>query len=380
MSRPRILHLADLHLGASHEYAGDRAAERSQRAEKAFAEALDFAANPSNHIDAVIIAGDLFDRHNPPTDLMIRTEERMQKLTASLPVVLIPGTHDGILYQDSIFRQRTDFGNAHLIMQTKIGSPLTLKLRDAPVHFYGMAFDYNAPKPFDTFHATDDEGIHIAILHGSLEGNPDWDVESRYIPLNGENLGKTGMDYIALGHYHNFWEKDFNGVKVVYPGTLEGKKWSETGTRYLVVVDFSSGKPSLEHKPWNHQTIQRATLDLTNQAVTSDEMLAHLIRDKYGDENRILRLSVTGAIDFVPDWESVTAQARSPFYHLELLDRTSLLDSDRVKEITKEKTVRGLFVRKIMAQMEGADASLQKRLQGALKEVMARLVAHEDLS
>ena len=61
----RILHLADLHLGASFPSLGDRGEERTRDLLGAFQRAVDFAVSPEKPVDIVAIAGDLFDTHDP---------------------------------------------------------------------------------------------------------------------------------------------------------------------------------------------------------------------------------------------------------------------------------------------------------------------------
>src|SRR5690606_6029463 len=63
----RVLHLADLHLGYEPPWSGiakARRKERDGRLAKAVAWAL------QNDIDLVLIAGDLFETHRPPAELV----------------------------------------------------------------------------------------------------------------------------------------------------------------------------------------------------------------------------------------------------------------------------------------------------------------------
>jgi len=228
----RFIHLADLHLGARPAYLGERADERSRDFEAAFKRAVDFACDPSNAIDLVLIAGDLFDSHNPEERLVALAESQFQRIAdAGIRAVLISGTHDSYRYPDCIYRMRT-FPGVDLLNDPNIAKPHTIAIRDVPVHLYGMSWDPRVSRPpYDEFKRQDLPGIHIALLHGSIKGNPEWELESRDIPLSLEQLGQTGMHYVALGHYHNFREERPGGVTVVYPGTLEGRKFGENGPK-----------------------------------------------------------------------------------------------------------------------------------------------------
>ncbi len=70
----RILHLADLHLGAAFPAYGDRGPERTRDFLSAFQRAIEFAASPEHPVDLVVIAGDLFDTHDPDESLSFQAE------------------------------------------------------------------------------------------------------------------------------------------------------------------------------------------------------------------------------------------------------------------------------------------------------------------
>ena len=65
------------------------------------------------------------------------------------------------------------------------------------------------------------------------------------------------MDYIALGHIHSPQLIEAGDIPVVYPGTLEGKRFKkgETGQRNLYVVTLEKGMKTVINKlPWNTKT------------------------------------------------------------------------------------------------------------------------------
>ena len=64
----RLLHLADLHLGAKFKSLGEKSVTRREDLSEAFKRAIDFALEEKNKIDAVLFAGDTFDSHNPAKD------------------------------------------------------------------------------------------------------------------------------------------------------------------------------------------------------------------------------------------------------------------------------------------------------------------------
>ena len=89
--RMRILHTADWQLGFRAGQAGDRAeavrAERLRAVERLVALALEL------EVDAVLVAGDVFERQDVDENVLMGVIEQLN-LLAPVPVALLPGNHD----------------------------------------------------------------------------------------------------------------------------------------------------------------------------------------------------------------------------------------------------------------------------------------------
>ncbi|HEY0933546.1 MAG TPA: exonuclease subunit SbcD, partial [Trebonia sp.] len=84
----RFLHTSDWHLGRSLHRADLRAAQSG------FLDHL-VAAVRSERVDAVLIAGDVYDRAIPPVDSVALYEDALARLrSAGARVILISGNHD----------------------------------------------------------------------------------------------------------------------------------------------------------------------------------------------------------------------------------------------------------------------------------------------
>ena len=76
----RIAHIADVHLGIPCNYLGNRASEREKDFLLSFERVINFCCTPENRIDALIIAGDLFDTFDPPSELVGFVQRNISKL------------------------------------------------------------------------------------------------------------------------------------------------------------------------------------------------------------------------------------------------------------------------------------------------------------
>lgn len=83
----RLLHTADWHLGRSFH------GEGLLDAQAAWVDWLVELAAASS-VDAILVAGDLYDRALPPVDAVRLADEALARLAAVAPVVVIAGNHD----------------------------------------------------------------------------------------------------------------------------------------------------------------------------------------------------------------------------------------------------------------------------------------------
>jgi len=376
----RMLHLADLHLGARCLQWGDRAQERQGDLESTFGRAVGRALDSTPPVHAVIIAGDLFDRHSPPPRLVSFAKGQLERLTrAGIPVVMAPGTHDSLEHRDSALKGSLPDG-VHLFTEPMVGSATTLELAGEPVHFYGMAYLPGKSKPrFDAFRRGAEDGYHVAVLHGSLENNPAWDMAERYVPLGLDRLGETGMNYVALGHYHNFQQYEANGVVVAYAGALEGIKFAEKGERYLTWVDLDEGRTRVEHgppdEPINSKRLEERVVDLSQVGAADEEALIQHVQ-AWADDRLAVQVRLTGTAEFHVDVEAVAERLRAGFALLDVSDDdVRLVDAELVKRLASEQTVAGLFVRRLREKIDVAESAEERaRLELALKLALAEFM------
>jgi exonuclease SbcD len=98
----RIIHTADVHLGARHDDLGEQAAAQRERQFAAFKAAVDLAL--AEKVDIFLVAGDLFDSNGQPRRSVERVAAELQRLAAAkIRSVVIPGTHD-VYDRASIYR------------------------------------------------------------------------------------------------------------------------------------------------------------------------------------------------------------------------------------------------------------------------------------
>lgn len=380
----RFIHIADVHLGAKFTYLeGDRQVERCEDLFDSFSRAVDFAVSPDNNIDGVIIAGDLFDVANPDPALVRKVQKEFKKLQDGGKItVLTPGTHDPSIYPESVY-YKYQFPGIIMLNSPNPDNPVVKAINNVDFYFYGMEYHpIHSRLPLEPFRQKGGSGFHIALLHCSFAPSAHWEVDSSYLPVEREFFEKSDMDYFALGHYHNFAQFQFGKTTAVYPGTLEGRSFHEQGQRFLVTVNFiGPGRIEVEKIPWNRKTMTTLELDVGKYGFQTNQEIIRAISEKTRDgSNLLLKVRLTGISDFIADVSLIKESLEQDYFYISVEDELSYLEPSKMEVLARENSIRGLFVRKLLVKMHGADERERAVLQNAMKTVMAHMKGGEQVA
>lgn len=367
----RLLHLADLHLGWLPAFLGSRADARRAERDRLLERAVDFALDPQNGIRLVIIAGDLFETHRPDPAVAAAAVRQLARLAAAgIPVVTVPGNHDEITYHDSVYRQREGDWPGILVRNPMPARVATLEIDGIPCHIYAMAYTggvTRADRPLADFPRADAPGLHIAVLHGTL----DWQAGERSLPIAAEGLARASYHYVALGHIHRHQVRPVGPGLAVYPGAVEGKGWGDPGVGFLTVAEVGAGGAAVRQVPLDVRPIRVSAVD-AGEAESEADLLALLARQ--ADGRAIQQVRLRGAPAFPVDAARLQEALAGSFYHLEVVDETDSAAPHVVERLAQEPTIRGEFVRRMLRALEAARDERERQVLGqALRHGLAAL-------
>lgn len=366
----RFLHTADFHLGSPLRNFGELARDRRLDFLRTFDRIVNLAIK--REVDCLLIAGDLFDSYNPDAETVGRVQEGFSRLEGrGIRIVLIPGTHDNVVFAENVYSRFT-FPGVTLLAEAEVSAPVRLEIRGVPVWFYGFAFRSDrSAAALASLRRREGGGIHVGLLHGSLTGNPEWDLRKKDIPFSLADLTGLGLDYLALGHYHNCACLEVEGRTIAcYSGSPEGKKFGENGPRHVLVVEVGEGQAVAERVEVQSRVLQELTVDASLFAELA-ALESELARLSFPD--LIARIHLTGTVEEPLDLANLAGRLQGRFAWLELLDETDLYDSSQVKRLEREDSIRGLFIRKVHERFERADSAVERELcREALKLVIGR--------
>ncbi len=211
--RDTILHLADLHLDASPEARLDDAVRaRLLEARRGILRALaSWIARDESRIGLVLLAGDLFDRHDPPQELVSEALAALTEIARLVPVVTVAGNHDEYSYAQCVYRR----GDWPGVLVTTPEPQLVWKGALGESLCAVVAATYQAGKvspsqqlrlPFraEILGEGAAPGILIGLFHGTLADHfpEDFLKSERCFWLSHQEAAKAGYDYLDLGHFH----------------------------------------------------------------------------------------------------------------------------------------------------------------------------------
>lgn len=363
----RIIHTADVHLGARHDDLGEQASAQRERQFAAFAATVDVAL--AEKVDLVLIAGDLFDSNVQPRRSVERVAAQLKRLAGGkIRTVIVPGTHDAY-DRSSIYRA---FDLKALSGSTQDDDWVTILTPDLPrIHLpacdvvvHGPVFatkraPHSPLRDLDVAAHKATATWHVGVLHGSvaIPGKTERDD----VVVTTDEIGASGLDYLALGHWHSARQGKTGSVTFAYSGAPEpvalnqdraGKalhvELGETGAgRSVTVAERVVGKTRFEK------------LDLDAAGVTTQPALIDSLKRK-GDPDLVLDARIVGVrpdeLDLHPE-EIETALAPS-FLKVRVRDVSTPALTEGA--LPSPDTIAGAFIRDLearVAELEAAPAS-----------------------
>jgi len=352
--RNRILHLADLHLGAEvdrrlSELSPEQASVLREAREGLLDRLADWVAAPESSIGLVIIAGDLFHRHNPDEETLRRTRLALARMAACVPVVTVPGNHDEYSYPDCVYR--TEDWPGVLVRQPTAEVVWEGPLEDTlPIQVVAVAYEAGRSEPGQIvmLPPVDSDVFAIAAIHGTLEEYISGPV------LEGERcfrvrLGlaaSAGYRYLALGHIHRPARWDQGSCTAVYPGPPVGPSSRDPGSERIVCVDIEKGKLRLGFEDdaallgwrWHRRELQVQAGE-TPEAIVTRARLTPVERGAY-------LVQLQGQIDREDFAERLEEQWLGLGIVAVVDDRTArLFEPPDLEVLLTETTLAGEFVR-----------------------------------
>lgn len=362
MNSVKILHCADIHIGAAESFLGARADSRRYETVLTFERIIDTAVNAG--VDVVAVAGDLFDSNTADARLYRPVLEKIASVP-DIKVLFAAGNHDPLL-SSSPFLKNKNPGNLYVFPE----HDHCFTFDDIKLRAYGRSFGNVYVQGEQSFGITppDDGYVNLMVLHGELTG----DLSSQYNAVTAEFIKNSGMDYIALGHIHKRTEPQKSGnTYYAYCGCPEGQGFDETGEKGVYVGTVGKSLCALEFIPLakrRHFHIKTDVTGLASQAEIVNK-IAEDIKNTAGSgwEENLYKIELTGGVKEGIDVNTaeIIARISEAVYYAKVKDSTvPALD---MEQIASEISLKGIFVKNMLSLIENASKDEKEELAAALR-------------
>ncbi len=365
MSTLKLIHGADLHLDSPFSGLPPEQAAQRRREQRELLSRLASLAR-ERQADLVLLSGDLLDSRQTYRE----TAQALVEALAAIPcpVFLAPGNHDA--YGPKSLYAALDYPeNVHLFQTAQLQG---VELPGLQCVVYGCAFraSHREDSPLAGFSAAQaPEGwTKLGVLHGDVEGS------GGYAPISRQEIAESGLDYLALGHVHQYSGLQREGNTFwAYPGCPEGRGFDETGDKGVLCLEVGPGECRGELVPLCRRRYWVLQADVTGQDPL-EAAQAVLTPERRED---ICRVIFTGERGEAPlDLDALAARLEGRCWALTLRDGTRVRRD--VWARMGEDGLTGLFLQAMAARIQRSPDD--PVLQQAAAFGMAALEHGEDVA
>lgn len=332
----RVLLFSDVLLDRPHEWAPPAVADaRRDAAREALVETLGVAR--SQQVDLIACAGDLFDRRTvrPTTMQWLIAALR----SAAVPVLVAPGNRDFVGPLGGYSNH--EWPDNVTVFDTDRFTPANTV---DGVTIWGAAHTeaHHVRSFFDHFEV-DRDTINLALFHGADRAGagrePDLDLSA---PFDEDDLRAAGLDHALVGHY----QTAHFGAMHTYPGAPIAHDFGSGHKGGAVIVTVTDdGTVDREFIEVASPGLYQVEADVSG--ATSIRDVVERVQSSLGDHSGTTRLRLTGKLppEIVVRRDDLVAAGLDVD---DLVDWAVHVDID-LEELAAEQTVRGQFVRDVLA-------------------------------
>ncbi len=332
----RFLHSADWQLGARFAQFGAKGAVLRAARLTTLRRVLETARDQG--VDAFIIAGDLFEDNQVDEALVVETVELFAAFP-SVPIFILPGNHDPASGPDAVWLRKPFLkapSHVHVLMRagvTELGAGVHLLA--SPLHQKLSTVDPSL-KLVELAATLPAGAIAIGVTHGApaIEGKH----QPNDFPIALNAASRAGLDYLAIGHWHN-WLADTDGGRIVMPGTPEPDQFANDRCGHVALVEITGHgqPPRVQPLPVSTLTWKALTLDFLALEASRASLDAELARLRPAAARTVVRITLAGTASptRLTGARAALEEALAPFLVGQIVDRTrvalSPLELDALK-------------------------------------------------
>jgi DNA repair exonuclease SbcCD nuclease subunit len=359
----KVVHFADLHLDAQFAWLAatpELARERRQSLRDTLRNIIKLARDEK--VDAVFCAGDLFEHERVTPD----TTEFLRKTFAEidpLPIYIAPGNHDW-MGPRSLYEQVAWSGNVHVFHSAQ---PEAVELAEG-LTLWGAAHraPANTRNFFEGF-SVDRSGVNIGLFHASENSWRSAQETGKvpHAPFDASEIANAGLDFAFLGHFH----MPRIAQRHAYPGNPDPLSFGETGERgALLATIHPDGKVNANSRRVSTSSVSDVVVNVTGATTVQD--IRGRVGDRVAEADGFVRLTLEG--ELTPEVEFHVSDLNTIIGPRVQVRIGALHPGYDISAIKDEQTIRGQFVREVLADTSMTEERQRRVLLTGLRALDGR--------
>ena len=355
MKKIKILHSADIHFDTPFSGMRPKEALKSKEELKQVFENI-IKMILEKEIDIFLIAGDIFDNLSVNKTTLYFIKNCFQNIS-KVKIFVSPGNHDP--FNEKSFYNIVDWPtNVHIFK----GHMKSVILEDLNTIVWGAGFDTSHVNKSLLKDVKRVDGYNnIMVLHGEItttkEGND-------YNPITEEDIARSNMDYIALGHRHKFSEvKKIENTYYSYSGCPQGRGFDELEDKGIVLIELKDKfveskfiRTSIRNYYEKEINIQGCFgySEVKNKIINEIPMLDR--------KNNFYKIILKGEVssEFTLNEEFLQESLKDEFYFVKVIDKSEIkLD---INKLIEGYSLKSIFAKKIYERLQNAETEEEKEI------------------
>lgn len=359
---PRLLHLADVHLGAGFPWLGERGPAHRRRLRQTFADALGKGA--AEGVDLVLVAGSLFGSSRPHPELVDFVRAQLSRLAGQgIETVIAAGEADGLDAQGAYAGGALD-GLSGVTILPAAPKVVEIPALDLAVSGRSATKGKEITDPLKGLAAGKVRTVGLAAADPRRSGGPEALARA---------AGASGFVYLALGGNHRTLDLGAEGATAWYPGSLDLLARNEP-PGVALLVDLERDGARVTPMPMARGRVQRLSLEPASYA-TPEALTAEI--QALADPELLLEVRLSGralAAQFI-DVMALEQSLAPRFFGLEISDDAMPESPAAALGPVGTITVPGKFAELMAAQLQQAGSDAERRRIGAAHRLGLWLLA-----
>jgi exonuclease SbcD len=355
MRKIKILHAADIHFDTPFSGMTPKEALKSkEELKQVFEKIMQIALE--KEIDILLIAGDIFDNLSVKKTTLYFIKNCFEKII-NVKVFISPGNHDP--FNEKSFYSIVDWpSNVHIFK----GRMEKVFLEDLNTVIWGAGFNTSHVNKSLLKDVKRVDGYNnIMVLHGEIattkEGND-------YNPIMEEDISKSDLDYIALGHRHKFSEvKKICNTYYSYSGCPQGRGFDELEDKGIILLEVKDRFVESQFIKTSIRNYYEKEINIEG-CFGYNEVKNKIITEilNYDRKNNFYKIILKGQVseEFSINEEFLEESLKDDFYFIRVIDKSEIkLD---INELIKGYSLKNIFAKKIYEKLQNAEMEEEKEV------------------